>query len=255
MIKRIHTKNYEFIIHQAFYNNNIKHVFTTKPMAMGPFRNLDKDDLQSNYDLIKELLKVEGSLYFMKQQHTNKVIDINKVELVSNHLGSYIEGVDGLITNQPNQLLISTYADCIPILIHDPIKKIQVNIHAGWKGVYSGILDNALKILINDYQSHPHDLKVLFGPHLLVDDFEVQQDVYQLFIEKFPQITNLVKTQDSRIFIDLNRVHDFYCQQNGLLANNIYNINLSTLQDESLHSFRKDKEKFQQMALVSVLLD
>lgn len=233
----------------------IKHVLTTKPMAMGLFRNPDLDDLKHNYTLVKQALGSEGKLFFMKQTHTNHIVDVNKSELKTHPLGNYVDSVDGLLTTQPNQILISTFADCIPILIVDTKQKIQVNIHSGWKGTLNGILDNALSILINDYQCQVDDIHILIGPHLLVDDFEVQDDVAHQFLSKYPQIKNLHVQQDQKQFINLDLVNEFFLDKHQIKKNQVYRINLSTLQDERLHSYRKDKEKFQQMALVSVLTD
>ena len=119
----------------------------------------------------------------------------------------------------------------------------------------NSILDNALTLLIQDYKSKPEDILILSGPHLLKEDFEVQADVLQLFNDKFPQIKNLVIHQDNRTTIDLNQVNLHYTQKHHIPKENIVFADISTLTDKRMHSFRKDKEQFQQMALVSCLID
>lgn len=241
-------KNQLFIYHKQLYNLGCHHLFTTKPLGFGFFRE-SEEDLIKNMALIREVMNTQAPVFYMHQQHTNKIIDINKSELIPTKHGYLKENVDGLYTNKTNQLLLSTYADCTPFLIFDPINKVQVNCHSGWRGYLSEILLNALNMF------ETNDIHVLSGPHLLFEDFEVDYDVAKLFIKKFSQIKNLVIQQGSKYHIDLNKITHYFCDFKKIPFENRHFINLSTLQDHRLHSFRKDKQEFKQMALISTLVD
>lgn len=255
MFKKIDYKNRRFLICEPLFDMGCKHVMTLKPQAMGFFRNQDQSDLENNYHFVKDYLDTTSPLFFMHQTHSTNIVDINEMKLEEQDLGYYAIDCDGLLTNQTNQLLVSTYADCIPILIYDAKKKIMVNCHSGWKGTLNGILDKALNMLIKEYGSYPDDIKILFGPHLLWDDFEVKEDVLSLFQNKFSEIKNLVKTIDNKTYIDLNKINLSYCQRYQIPHDNLYFAEISTLLDEDCHSYRKDKEQFQQMALCSIMID
>lgn len=237
--------NQLFFYNQTIWDLGCHHVFTTRPLDFDLFKN----ENNKNIELLKQVLNTSGHIYYMHQQHTNKIIDINQTEMIQTKIGYYYEGVDGLLSNQSNQVLLSTYADCTPFLIYDPLNKVQVNLHSGWRGYLSNILLNALKLFSTK------NIHVLSGPHLLVDDFEVDWDVASLFLEKYPQIKNLVHKRDSKYHIDLNVLTHYFCDLKQIPLENRHFINLSTLQDERLHSFRKDKADFKKMALVSTLVD
>lgn len=255
MVNLVTYQQQTFLIHTEFEKLGVKHVFTTKPQAMGIFRNSDLEDLTQSYSTIKDYLGIQGHYYFMHQIHSNKVIDINQTPLEKHSLGFYYDGCDGLITTQPNQLLISTYADCIPLCVFDSQQKILANCHSGWRSTLSGILDKTLDAFIHHYHSNPKDIHVLSGPHLLVDDFEVKDDVAQLFQEQFPTIKNLICEQGFRKTINLNFVNQYYCDQHQIPLNQVHFIDISTLHHELMHSYRKDKENFQQMALITCFSD
>lgn len=255
MFKKIDYKNRRFLICEPLFDLGCKHVMTLKPQAMGIFRNEDLNDLENNYNDVKDYLDTSSPLFFMNQTHSTNIVNINEVLLEEHNLGFYSLDCDGLLTTQTNQLLVSTYADCIPILIYDAKKKIMVNCHLGWKGTLNGILDKALNMLIQEYGSNSNDIHILFGPHLLWDDFEVKEDVLSLFKLKFSEIKNLVKIIDDKTYIDLNKVNLSYCQKYQIPKDNLYFSEISTLLDEECQSYRKDKENFQQMALCSIMID
>lgn len=255
MLTEICHNCHTYLIYKPFYDLGLKHVFTTRPDAMGFFKGIDTTTTKQNYDNIKDIFQCEGTLHFMKQIHSTFIKDVDTDEFEPHSLGQLFPNCDGLLTQQTEKILISTYADCIPLLVFDKQQKIQVNIHSGWRSTLNGILDNALTLLIQDYKSKPEDILILSGPHLLKEDFEVQADVLQLFNDKFPQIKNLVIHQDNRTTIDLNQVNLHYTQKHHIPKENIVFADISTLTDKRMHSFRKDKEQFQQMALVSCLID
>lgn len=82
--------------------------------------------------------------------------------------GKIIRETDGFLTKEIDLFISITVADCLPILFYNPIKKEIGVIHAGWKGLYSGIIEN-LKI----------DFKNTFfyiGPGISKCHFEVKED-------------------------------------------------------------------------------
>lgn len=247
-METIRYKNYTFIRNRELYDLGCHHLLTMKPLGFG-FLKESEEDFKNNMKLAQELLKTDAPLYYMHQKHTNLVVDINQTELIKTKFGFLKENVDGLYTNQTNQMLMSTYADCTPFLIYDPLNKVQVNLHSGWRGYLHEILLNALSMFEHS------DIHVLSGPHLLKADFEVDKDVANLFEEKFPQIKNLITQQGLKYHIDLNLITHYFCDLKQIPEKNRHFIDLSTLKEESLHSYRKDKQEFKQMALISVMVD
>ena len=75
----------------------------------------------------------------MHQTHSNKVVEIKK----NNYKKKII--ADAMITKMKNFAIGVVTADCVPIILYDVKNKIIGCIHAGWKGAFSGIIENTIK--------------------------------------------------------------------------------------------------------------
>ena len=75
----------------------------------------------------------------MHQTHSNKVVEINK-----NNFRKKIKA-DAMVTQMRDLALGVVTADCVPIIVCDIKNQIIGCIHAGWKGAFSGIIDNTIK--------------------------------------------------------------------------------------------------------------
>ena len=67
--------------------------------------------------------------------------------------GKIIKGVDGLITNIPGQILAVVSADCMPILIFDPVNNVVAALHGSRKSLISGIVPKALAKMVSKFNS------------------------------------------------------------------------------------------------------
>jgi len=85
---------------------------------------------------------------------------------------------DAMVTNKPGIILGILTADCLPILFADIKNKIIGASHAGWKGAFSGVIENtiaAMKTLGAD------EIVASIGPAIAQKSYEVGQE----FIERF----------------------------------------------------------------------
>lgn len=96
--------------------------------------------------------------------------------------GEY-DGYDALITNQQNILLTITTADCIPVLIHDPVNNAYGAAHAGWKGTVGRIAAKTLRAMIENFGTDPARCQVVIAAGISHCYFEVKKDVGQYFSE------------------------------------------------------------------------
>jgi len=89
--------------------------------------------------------------------------------------------VDGLITDEPGILLCTQYADCVPLLFADPVKKVVAASHAGWKGTAAGIGRVTVEKMRADYGCDPGDMMVGIAPSIGPCCFEVDAPVLEAF--------------------------------------------------------------------------
>ena len=85
--------------------------------------------------------------------------------------------VDGLITNERGLPLVIHTADCIPVLLHDPVRGVIGACHAGWRGTALGIAAKTAQKMAEVYGTNPADLRCAIGPGISRCCFETRTDV------------------------------------------------------------------------------
>ena len=92
---------------------------------------------------------------------------------------------DIVLTDKPEVTLYMRCADCAPILFHDPVKKAVGLAHAGWLGTVKGVARAAVDAMQARYGSKPADLRVVIGPAIGPERYEVGPDVVSMVHEAF----------------------------------------------------------------------
>jgi YfiH family protein len=112
-----------------------------------------------------------------EQRHTNVVRIVSEP-------GEY-EACDALLTNAEGVYLVVSVADCIPLFVFDPVKNVIGAIHVGWRGSASGIVNEALRVLGEEFSSSPEDLIACIGPSARSCCYEVGGEVASKFPEEY----------------------------------------------------------------------
>jgi purine-nucleoside/S-methyl-5'-thioadenosine phosphorylase / adenosine deaminase len=122
------------------------------------------------------------SLVALKQFHSDVICDFSASpeEACS---------ADASISNTPGLLLGIQTADCVPILLVDPVKRAVAAIHAGWRGTLKRIVEKTVGRMEMQYGSRPKDLIAAIGPAIGGCCYEVGVEVAASFQSQFPQAT------------------------------------------------------------------
>jgi YfiH family protein len=120
------------------------------------------------------------------QVHSDKVICVNSTSY--NH--SKIEKADAMVTNSKGLGLFMRFADCVPIFLFDPVKKVIGITHAGWKGTVAGIAQKTVKNMECGYGSKPGDIIAAIGPSICTEHYEVGPEVVKEVEETFGSDAN-----------------------------------------------------------------
>ncbi len=119
--------------------------------------------------------------------------------------GGYRQGVDAIITRDRGVSLTMRFADCAPIVFHDPITRAIGLAHAGWRGVAAGIVPATIEALQASFGVDPRDVWVGIGPCIGVDRYRVGQEVTEAVSAGCPGDALIVKSQpDGSTHLDLN---------------------------------------------------
>ena len=142
------------------------------------------------------------------------------------------KSTDALITSNKDIALQVKVADCMPIFIFDKKSSFFGAIHAGWRGLANGIIENSIELL-KEKDFNLRNIKVFIGPSISKRNFEIQNDVMEYFDSKF----SIVK--DGKIFLSLQEVAIDKFASYGIL--DILNTNECTYDNLNYHSYRRDK--------------
>lgn len=154
------------------------------------------------------------------------------------------ENTDALVTNQRGVALALNFADCVPLLFYDPVKKVVAGAHAGWRGTVAKIGPKTVEKMVENFKSNPADIIALIGPAIGKCCFEVQEDVKEKILSSIDRIKYLETSSQvcTNNNIDLKLVN-----KEQLLAIGIKKIDVceycTSCQNELFFSYRKEKGK------------
>lgn len=144
---------------------------------------------------------------------------------------------DATYTSNVNHICIVTTADCLPILICNKQGTHVAAIHAGWRGLASGIIEATVKAM----QLPSDDLLVWLGPAIGPQKFEVGKDVYDAFTSQHPEsAAAFLPNRPNKWLADLYSLAKIRLNSQGVKQ--IYGGNFCTYSQEDLFfSYRRDK--------------
>ena len=119
----------------------------------------------------------ETSLHWCWLEQTHSNIAINAKAYQRN------TAADACWSSQPSQVCVVLTADCLPILLADRNGRVVAAIHAGWRGLANGVIQNCVASLCAAIDSlNAIDLLAWLGPAIGPNAYEVGSDVYHEFI-------------------------------------------------------------------------
>jgi len=111
---------------------------------------------------------------------------------------------DGILTDNPSVTLLMRFADCVPILLFDPVKNVIGIVHAGWQGTAKDIPGAAIRKLTQCYGSDPSDVLAGIGPSICQSCYEVGLEVYHIFCENYGQdAEQFIKREGQSLYLNL----------------------------------------------------
>lgn len=200
------------------------------------------------------------------QTHTDKVKRVTLRDGGYGVLRGFEEGdeFDGMVTGETGLMLGITVADCVPVLLYDPVAKCIGAVHSGWRGTAKEISANAVEMMADKFGSRPSDIEVRVGPCICGKCYEVGAELIDEFRVRFPE--NEIKAffektgrsdENGRVkyLLDLPRAILFTLKRCGVDEKNITLSQVCTFETEELGSWRRTGNKlFQNLAYI-VLTD
>ena len=149
---------------------------------------------------------------------------------------------DAIISNAENVLAGVKTADCVPILIGDPVTHTFAAIHAGWRGTVAEVATKALRQMVAEYQTQPKDLWVAIGPAAGACCYEVGRDVIDAFGGKFPDQDIFIQTRNDHACVNLTSSNRLQLIAAGVAESHIKIAPLCTMcRTDLFFSYRREK--------------
>lgn len=195
-----------------------------------------RDVLINRAKLGKEL-NLPQEPFWLKQEHTKIAT------CIENNILPTPVVADASFTRVAGLVCAVLTADCVPILMCDQNGTIVAAIHAGWKGIVTGIIGSTIKAM----NTKPSELLAWLGPAIGPHAFKITQEVYDIFSKQIPHGTSACIKKDDYFLANIYLLASLSLKQMGVTK--IYGGNYCTFTQKNLFfSYRRDGEKSGRMA-------
>lgn len=250
-------------------NSVLYYDLNPKVLAFTTDRSVGRDPM-----LIRQSLKAEAAnggaeaaLLYPHQIHSDRVMQISDdfLSLPEATRKMLLEGVDAIVSQARNVIMGVSTADCIPVLVYDPVHHAAAAIHAGWRGTVRCIVQKAIDEMHIAFGTNPADCQAVIGPGISMDSFEVGDEVYAAFVdarllpnasygedanERLAKIypAKAAPTEESRVagvdkwHINLKEVNRNQLLTAGLKNDNIIMSDVDTFTNPAFFSARREQK-------------
>ncbi len=135
----------------------------------------DSESVETNRSRLVQAVGLPEAPRWLDQKHGTQLINAG--------CASQTKEADGIYSRQGGEVCAVMTADCLPLLIADREGEFVAAVHAGWRGLLAGIVEEAVK----KSRLPPERLEVWLGPAIGADFFEVGEEVYSGFSSRYPE--------------------------------------------------------------------
>lgn len=196
----------------------------------------EPENVTANLQILAKVLKIEKKQMVSPRQTHSKNIGIvtSSNDIFSNE--------DALITNIPGICIYVRTADCVPILLYDPVQKAIAAIHSGWKSTLQEISKHTIELMQKEYDTNPEDLIAGIGPSIGPKVYEIGLEVIEKFQNQFRFDNYIVPIKNSnKGLLNLWKINHQILINSGVLENQIEIAEMCTYSNPDLfYSARRD---------------
>ena len=211
-------------------------------VSSGPYESLNLslsvgDDpgcvLENRHRLATAFGAAPGDFVFARQVHGAGVRVVTEADRGSGafRLDDAVDDTDALVTTSPEVVLAILTADCVPIVLHDPVAGLLACVHAGWRGTVAGVTAATLAVM-QGLGTRPSDVVAGVGPAVGADRYQVGPDVHQAVTRSFgPAAAQFIHPDPSapgRWRLDLRAANRHALRQAGVPGARIHATDIPT---------------------------
>lgn len=242
-------------IEYPFFNDNQLVSFTStrhggvskntyQSLNLGLHTGDNKEAVLENRKIFSKIINIPLNQMVMAQQmHTSTIYKATKQDAGRGTVlySESIPQTDALITNERNLCITIQTADCVPVLLFDPINQAIGIVHAGWRGTVHNITELTIKAMQAHFNCNPTNIKAVIGPSISPDYYEVGDELYQIAQNAFgKRVNEYFIFQNNKPHFNLWQANKSQLIDNGILNENIQLSNICTYSNSNFFSARKE---------------
>lgn len=185
----------------------------------------DQEDVQKNRQQLYELMQLPSEPAWLEQTHSTVCVVAEEDKS---------RNADASTTRSLHHPLAILTADCLPITLCNRQGTEIAAIHAGWRGLHNGIIENTL----HKMHSKPSDLLAWIGPAISQEYYEVGEEVHHAFTTQYEQSTKAFQAVEKKWLANLPLIAELVLHHLGIQA--VYQSNLCTFKlKNEFYSYRR----------------
>ncbi len=229
--------------------DGIQHAFTTRQDALGARNNGLKHP--DDWNPVAEAFGITSDrLVTVNQVHGETIVRAEE----PNYKGMRSTEADAIITRERGLAIGVETADCVPVLLVDPLTPAVAAVHAGWRSTVKKIVQKAVVKMQNEFGSNPDRMIAAIGPAIGPECYEVDEPVMGPVRKNFSFWEKIATPRgNGRWSLDLGKLNRIELTQAGLSVNNVYSFGLCTCcMADLFYSFRREGPTGRMLSVIMI---
>lgn len=222
-----------------------------KSMNLSFSQGDDERCVLKNHGIMAKTMGVElADMVYSHQTHTTNVLRVTR-----EHAGMgftvtrNFHDVDGFVTDVPGLMLVTAYADCVPLYFADTRLHVIGLSHSGWRGTVNNMAQATVDKMSYEFGSRPCDIAAFIGPSICASCYEIGDDVARNFRDRYGAESEKILTKkeaasEDKYYLNLHAANRINMLNAGISPQNIHVTDICTCcNPELLFSHRASKGK------------
>ena len=195
-----------------------------------------RNTMEADLDLLARAAGVH-TVHALRQVHGNDVRVLRGVARPD-----ALATGDALVTRIPRTAVAIKAADCVPVLLADPVSGAVAGAHAGWRGTLARVVEAAARTLAAESGAPPSRLRAVIGPAIRACCFEVGPEVVATFREQEHDVDRFTLRPQTagRPHLDLPLANRLQLLAADVPDDAIEDTTLCTRCQPAFHSYRRE---------------
>jgi len=237
----------------------VEHAFMTRKggVSPAPFNTLNlghgtedaPSNINSNMGRISRAFGLWGGVFTARQVHGRDVVIIEGAP----EERDWRPAADAIITAKRGLAIGVLTADCLPVLLFDPLAGVAAAVHAGWRGLAAGVTEETFRVMKERFGSRAAHTLAAMGPHIGPCCYEVSEDIAEGFRERGREAGPYLNRETGRLCLDLGSAMMDALLGLGVAPEGVSGPGPCTVCNEGeFFSYRRDGETGRQMSFIMI---